>query len=100
MKIKDGVRLNGVQWQMFDAAIKAEAVYAAYGFELVITSGTDGSHMPTSLHYKGMALDFRTNNVPPPQVPLIHKDLRAALGPDYDVVLEGDHIHAEFDPKH
>ena len=26
-------------------------------------------------------------------------DIETRLGPDYDVVLEHDHIHVEYDPK-
>jgi hypothetical protein len=30
---------------------------------------------------------------------MIHHDLKQALGGQFDVVLEKDHIHVEFDPK-
>lgn len=29
----------------------------------------------------------------------IKKDIQAAIGPDYDVIVESNHIHLEFDPK-
>jgi uncharacterized protein YcbK (DUF882 family) len=99
MKLKEGVRLQGVQWQMFDAAVKVEDVYSRYGHELTITSGSDGQHSAKSLHYKGLALDIRTRNVPPSQLPKIERDIKQALGKDYDVVYEGDHFHIEYDPK-
>lgn len=100
MKLKAGAKLDGVQWRMFDAAIKAEAVFQQAGADLVITSGSDGKHKPTSLHYKGLALDFRTRDLRPPSavINVAHR-LRAALGADFDVVVEGDHIHLEYDPK-
>jgi hypothetical protein len=99
MKLKDGVKLQGVQWQMFAAAVKVEDIYDRYGHELTITSGTDGQHSAKSLHYKGLALDFRTRNVPATQLPKIEREIKQALGPDFDVVFEGDHFHVEFDPK-
>ena len=99
MKLKDGANLQGVQWQMFDAALKVEDVYAKYGHELTITSGSDGRHSAQSLHYKGLALDFRTRNVPPTQLPKIEREIKQTLGPAYDVVYEGDHFHIEYDPK-
>jgi uncharacterized protein YcbK (DUF882 family) len=99
MRLKEGATLHGVQWQMFDAALKVEDVYGRYGHELTITSGTDGKHSPKSLHYKGLALDFRTRNVPQTQLPKIEREIKQALGNDYDVVFEGDHFHVEYDPE-
>lgn len=97
MKIKDGVNLEGVSWQMFKAAILAEKVYEKFGAELVITSGTDGKHGTHSLHYKGLALDFRTWNLNGRETE-VTAELKKELGEEYDVVLEGDHIHCEWDP--
>lgn len=99
MKLKDGVSLEGVQWQMFAAAVKAEAVYKRYGYELTITAGTDGQHGVHSLHYTGLALDCRTRDVEAAQVPRLQREIAQELGKDYDVVLESDHIHVEYDPK-
>lgn len=69
------------------------------GFDVIITAGVDGVHMKGSKHYTYEALDLRTSNIPPPLVPVYLDKLKTRLGPDYDVVLESDHIHAEFDPK-
>lgn len=99
MKLKDStVSLKGVQWQMFHAAVIAEAVYAKYGAELVITSANDGKHGKNTLHDDGLALDLRTWSLQGREVEVAGQ-LQAALGPDYDVVLESDHIHLEFQPK-
>jgi len=98
VKLKDGVSLVGVQWQMFKAAIIAEAVYREYGTELVITSANDGKHKEGSLHYKGLALDLRTWTLNGREV-MVHAKLQRALGDQYDVVLEKDHIHVEWDVK-
>ena len=66
----------------------------------VITSASDGKHGPNSLHYKGKALDLRTKNLRPEQVHPVYVALNEALSPGgFDVVLETDHIHVEFDPK-
>ena len=78
----------------------AEYVFGRYHITPTITSAMDGSHMATSKHYTGDALDFRiwesndagiTNQVV--------QELKYYLGSDYDVVLESDHIHIEYDPK-
>lgn len=64
--------------------------------EAVLTSGVDGTHGPNSLHYQGRAWDFRL----PKQVEKVMAALKLELGgADYDVLLEGDHIHIEYDPK-
>lgn len=83
------------------AVIAAKDIYDRRGVDLVITSGNDGRHSVNSKHYVGNALDFRTNNLGDPGLegPLIANELNAALGRDYDVLFEGDHIHVEYDPK-
>ncbi len=102
MKIKDGVlwERDGkeVQAPTLYAMAKAQEVMAPFG-PVVVTSLMDGDHMPTSLHYAGMALDLRTRGIGPGQQAEIVAALKAALGASYDVVLEGDHIHVEYDPK-
>ena len=98
MKLKTGVNLEGVQWQMFKAAVIAEEVYGKQGVELVITSANDGKHGDKTLHHKGLALDLRTWTLGGREGE-VAKALQEALGEAYDVVLEVDHIHLEFDPK-
>ena len=98
MNIKEGATVEGCQWQMFHAALVAEQIYKKYGAECVITAGTNGKHMEGSLHYKGLALDLRTFNVSGRELQ-IKVALQQALGKDYDVVIEKDHIHVEYDPK-
>ena len=98
MKLKEGASLEGVSWRMWTAAIKAEPLWRKRGAELVITSGSDGKHGQNSLHYKGLALDFRIWNLGGAESDVL-PELKAALGPEYDVVLEGDHFHVEYDPE-
>lgn len=98
--IKSGVDLRGVQPQMAIAYSIACAVWQERaGVPCVITSASDGKHGPNSLHYKGMALDLRTHSLRSEQVAPVFAALKSALGAQFDVVLEVDHIHLEFDPK-
>ena len=113
MKLKEGAKLDGVKWQMFYAAIIVENLMKkAIGptYEMTITSGTDGQHgdghpqpgkADGSLHDDGLALDIRNRDIPAPEWEPLRKEISAALGPDYDVVLETKppHYHIEFDPK-
>ena len=89
------VIFNGIAQAAF---IKVEMVYKDIGAPCILTSGMDGTHSEGSLHYRGLAWDFRIWNVK--DVPDLVKRLKKALDPMYyDVVLEGDHIHLEYDPK-
>lgn len=98
--IKLGVDLRGLAPQMAIAYVIAMQVYQAQaGVPCVITSGSDGTHGPNSLHYKGKALDFRTNTLRAEQVHPVYLALKAALGAQFDVVLEATHLHVEYDPK-
>src|SRR3989304_4563403 len=63
--------------------------------EAVVTSGKDGTHMATSLHYQGLAIDLRTRDF----VERWGFLLESQLGHGWDVVVEKDHIHLERDPK-
>jgi hypothetical protein len=101
VQLKQGASLVGVQWQMFAAAIIAEPIFNAAGQELVITSGSDGKHPDKkNIHGRGFALDLRTRDLKTTAAVIaVANALRAALSPAYDVVVENDHIHAEYDPK-
>lgn len=61
--------------------------------DLVITSGSDGAHSPTSRHYRGEAVDLRTRNMRDPKA--VQRALMAALGPKFSVLDEGDHLHIQ-----
>lgn len=99
LRIKHSVKMDGIKPQIALAASIAASVYDQFGCDCVITSITDGKHMKKSLHYQGEAMDLRTRNVPKDQhIPLVNT-LKGALGSEYDVVYEKDHIHVEYDPK-
>lgn len=98
--IKAGVDLRGISPQIAVAYTVACAIYMERaGIHCWITSASDGKHGPNSLHYKGQALDLRTSSLSGALAIAVHASLKAALGEQFDVVLESDHIHLEFDPK-
>ena len=100
MRLKAGVDLTGVSWHMFLAAVMIEPIFVAHGEQLVITAGVDGEHMDGSLHYQGLALDFRTRDMNEDDVKVVASNCQTLLHPlGYDVVMESDHIHIEYDPK-
>jgi len=98
--IKSGVDLRGLKPQLTIAYVVACMIYYRQIHEwATITSASDGVHGPNSLHYSGNALDIRTRMLTAGQKENVYKQLRIALGEQFDVILEADHIHIEFDPK-
>ena len=65
----------------------------------VITSAVDGKHSKGSKHYIGYALDIRSRNMTSNGKLSCTKQLKVKLGNEFDIVLEKDHIHLEFDPE-
>lgn len=105
MQFKPGVELADVQPMLHGAAWLYDWArrFAGYG-EGTITSGTEGVHSPTSLHYSGWAVDLRTVDLPGGARGHVAQSLagwlRAALdfwmpipGRRWLVLLEKDHIH-------
>lgn len=98
VEIKPGAQIADIMWE---GAVKIEAALkiVAPDVDCVITSRFDGLHSENSLHYKGLALDFRTRDLTFGQQHIWVALCEEALGPHWDVVLEKDHLHVEFDPK-
>lgn len=99
MKLKPGVRAQGIRPELLLALLAAQPLYAAAGAPLVVTSIIDGTHRRGSLHYAGQALDLRARDFAPSERRRIRDGLAEALGDDFDVVLEVDHLHVECQPK-
>lgn len=82
--------------------IIAAAVNAknALGFQsnTYVTSQNDSLHMKGSKHYEDCAVDFRTNDMSKADVQRWAVAVRGRLGAGYDVVIEADHLHVEYDP--
>ncbi len=67
-----------------------------------ITSANDSMHMEGSLHFNNRAFDIRIWNIlghVQDEARLWAERMQVALGDDYDVLLEADHLHVEWDPK-
>ena len=70
-----------------------------YGIEeevFTIFHTNDGIHKIGSLHFKNRAIDF---GAPEHDRGETLRRCKAALGPEYDLLDEGDHWHLEHDPK-
>ena len=116
MIVKDNsVKLDGLQPIMRHAMKWADIVWRDLGQECVITAGTeavknDGSnelvHSAGSLHYSGLALDFRTRYFDDGGDEAAYKlerelqniNLHLDSG-KFEVIQHKTHIHVEFEPN-
>lgn len=98
--LKQGVRIDKLQPQIVLGLITLNDIWERYGYgPCTVTSCCDGDHQPNSLHYVGRAVDIRTRYLHPDDQKYIVSQIKSALGDNFDVVLEDDHIHLEYDPK-
>ena len=105
--VKPGVVFCKLEKEIYDIFHLLEQVWNQFapGMEPTITSANDSKHMENSLHYRNLAIDLRTKNLPK----LVIKDILFALGSNlepigYDVLLEGldtdkEHFHIEYDRR-
>src|ERR1044071_3225987 len=78
----------------------AAGVYVFIGRDLVVTSMRDSQHSADSLHYSGNAVDLRTNDLSPAEKQAVYSGVRSALySQGFDVILESDHLHIEYQPQ-
>ena len=96
MLIKAGVDISRLKPEIRKKLTVIErTVDAITEEELIITSTYEGTHSAGSLHYANLAVDIRRANNPD----AVRQEIKRGLGADYDVILENDHIHIEYDPK-
>ena len=102
LNLKTSVNPKGIQPEILLAIVAMERIYYRHGHDMVITSLFDGKHGAHTLHQRDgvcRAVDVRTRMLPNEIIPNMLQEIKDALGPHYDVVLEADHIHVEFDIK-
>lgn len=100
LKQKQGAGVIAPDDDRFRPAMVAVGdVWEELGLEPTLTSGKDGEHSAGSLHYYGLAGDFRIRDMNHDQIAWAVVELKERLGGDFDVVLERTHIHIEYDPK-
>jgi hypothetical protein len=98
IKYKAGVPNHVLSQECSLAAGKLSAwLEEHHKVDLVITSTSDGKHMKNSKHYDVPcnAFDVRIWDI----LRRVTTHMSRILGPDFDVILEKDHIHVEYDPS-
>lgn len=100
---KNSVKFPSVLSPIWLAVQVAEEVYANMeGQDLVVTSWQDGTHSRASLHWVGHAVDIRTKaaGISVERAQDLASEIARRLPPtEFDVVVESDHIHMEWQPK-
>jgi hypothetical protein len=99
-RVKEGVNLCGLKPEMVPAMLACYDVLGGVpGDGFTVTSAVDGKHSKGSRHYVGLAFDVRTRHIVQSARGGYARDIAARLTTQYDVVLESDHIHIEYDPE-
>jgi hypothetical protein len=106
VNVKHGVSLAGLSSEMWVALGIAKLVYKEHGDQdLVVTAGTETPEVhkaKNTRHAYGDAADTRTRDFTKSVATVVAgaiRNLLAVLSSNYDVVLEGNHIHIEWDPN-
>ena len=104
LQTKEGVSIDDLQPEALSAAEIAKPILEAAGVDFVVTSAgpadrANADSVEGTKHDTGQAFDIRTRDIPSKQRQAVVNRLKEVLGDDYDVVLESDHIHVEFDRK-
>ena len=99
MELLGEVSLRGIRPETVIGMIIVSEAYKKYDARCQFTSITDGQHSVASLHYVGFAFDCRTISIDPDKVQKIVLECKRALNSEWDVVLEDDHLHVEYQPK-
>ena len=69
------------------------------GIVVDVNSGADRNHTAGTLHPWDLAVDLDTVGDKPAELALLYAYLVRVLPPPYDVVLEVDHVHVEWDSR-
>ena len=103
--LKDDVKINGAHFdpvmvRIIDAA--RETAPMLENGTVWVTSANDGEHMNESRHFQNRAFDIRIKNIiggVQHEARQWAERIQVELGDDYDVLLEKNHIHVEYDPE-
>ena len=105
IQVKERVVFKRLMPQIYIILPALDAIFDNVNRPCVITSASEGKHKIGSFHYKDLALDLRSRDLPNEQIKLeVLQRIKDELGEKYDVLLEqlggpGEHYHLEYDPK-
>ena len=98
--VKPGVKLTGLRSEILIGLILIDPVAGKFGVNVVVTSTRESKHLATrSGHYRGDGVDVRTRDLKTQDKKVAYRNaIKKKLGPDYVVILEGNHIHIHWSP--
>lgn len=65
--------------------------------DVEVNSAADSTHATGSLHPRDLGWDLDTAGDKPEDLPKLARFLADRLPTGYEIVIEGDHVHVEFD---
>ena len=94
---------TGLKPEITCTFVVIDKVLDEYQLDGILSSAIDRKHGWGSLHYVGLGIDvtwpgFQITTTQEKRQS-VRDALKYRLGPNYDVVLELDHIHIEYQPK-
>jgi len=98
LAFKKDVSLVGMQSEAIHGIDICLSVFHQAGLKMTLTSCRDGNHSRYSHHFKGLAWDIRVWDIKG-RIQWMCGQLQDALGSEYQVINEEDHIHVEYDPE-
>jgi len=101
LRFKPDVRMRFLSGPLVDMLGGAAAWSLWSGVDVEINSVDDGAgvHQPDSLHGFSLAVDFDTVGDRAADLEQLAVYFRRTLPPAFDIVLEGDHVHVEWDAR-
>lgn len=101
LSIKDNtIDLSNIHPSLLIGILVLNEVLASFDVPLVITCGREGKHSNTSLHYVGCAVDVRNRELSKSQQQEVKKIFDSRMNNDFDLVIESNHFHLEYQPKY
>ena len=99
VKFKTGVVLHLLRQPIVDLLNFLAKIAKEIQTNIIITSMNDGKHREGSFHYINLAVDIRIWNLPSFRTAENLTNLIRGLHENYDVILEKNHIHVEWDDR-
>ena len=99
LRFKPEVRIGYFSTRIGDVFTTASVWSLLHHIDVDVNSVNDGAsaHVAGSLHGYDLAVDLDTAGDLVADLGRFAEFLRVSLPPGYDVLLEGDHVHVEFD---
>jgi hypothetical protein len=99
LKFRKTVQPLGLRPELLLALISVDGYFTSEGLDWYITSGSEGAHSPSSLHYAGSAVRIDIIEAEEEDFFGYAADLSDILPNDYNVVAEMSYITLEYSPR-